>query len=340
MTVFQRALSPFSEPAALEAASRHFRFLPGPAGEGIFPWVEGRRFCFKTIALAGHPYADYRSVPQPEAALDALLKRHDCGRRIIELGCIAESDPAHEDISRWAARNRLRLAAVELARAPYLELSGSWEDYRAGKRAKSWKNISRAQRLLEAKAGPISFRIAETPEDISAVFDRCMDLYGANWSPLSSSSIFLSETGRLFLKDLLLTLSQERKAEISLLEQGTTLLSFAAALKRDGVYYFYVFATNKDPDYETYSVGKLLIRDLLESAFARRFTRFDFMAGEEPYKYEWTKLSQGRTSYYAVRDTLWGRAALSTFLVLSRGVALLKSQAWLRRLLRGAEGKR
>lgn len=331
MTVSQRTFSPFYDPTALAVAARHFRFLPDPAGLGIFPWVEGRRFFFRILELAGHPYADYRSVAEHVASLDTLLAIRPGG--IIEFGCIGEMDPAHVSIAWWANRHHLLLVPVTLARAPYLDIAGSWEEYRAAKRAKSWKNISRAQKLLEEKAGPLSFRILEAPEAIAGVFDSCMSLYTANWSRMNSSSIFLSETGRRFLKDLLVTLSQEGKAEISLLEQGTVLLAFSMSLKRDGGYYFYVFATNKVAEFETYSVGKILIRDLLESVFARRFTRFDFMAGEEPYKYEWTKCSQGRTSYYAVRDTFKGRAILSSFLALSRCVALLKRQRWLRRLL-------
>lgn len=331
----QGTRSPFCDATALEVASRHFRFIPDPSGRGVLPWVAGRRLFFRTLELAGHPYADYRSVVRGEAELDAILELQPdaCDWRIVELGCIAEGDEAHEDISQWVRRHRLVVVPVTLARAPYLEINCSWEAYRAAKRAKSWKNISRAQKLLEARAGPLSFKVLDAPDVISAVFDRCMSLYAANWSHLNSSSIFHTEPGRLFLKDLILTLSREGKAEISLLEQGTSLLAFSMSLKRDGVYYFYVFATNKAQEYETYSVGKILISNLLESAFARRFKRFDFMAGEEPYKFEWTKLSQGRTSYYAVRDTRWGRAALFSFLTISRCVALIKRQLWLRRTL-------
>lgn len=327
--------SPFYDPTALRVASRHFQFLPAPPGIEVFPWARGRRFLFRTIELAGHPYADYRSLAPSQSILDDLLSFHAeaCRGRIIELGCIAEGDASHEGIASWARRNRMFLTSLELARAPYLDIDGSWESYRAGKRAKSWKNISRAQRLLEEKGGALSFRIVDTAEGIAGVFDSCMSLYSANWNRLNSSSIFLSGQGRAFLKDLFLSLAQEGKAEVALLEQGAVLLAFAMTLKRDGTYYFYVFSANKSYEFEKYSVGKIIVRDILESVFRRKFARFDFMAGEEPYKYEWTKLSRKRTSYFAVRDTFSSRMALSIFIALTRLAALLKRQRWLRRIL-------
>lgn len=328
-------LSPFFDPSSLEVAARHFAFLPGP--DGVIPWLSGRRLFFPTLELAGHPYADYRSVPDPRL-LEVLWDLHgeSASRRLFEFGCIAEGDPSETLIAGWTERHGLIMTAVPQPRAPFLDITGSWQAYREAKRAKSWKNMARARRLLEERGGPLTLALASRPEDLGAALPSCLALYDANWSPLTSSSMFLSRAGKDFLRDLLSTLSREGKAELATLTQGTTLLAFSAGLMLGGTYFFYIFATNKAPEYGTYSVGKLLISGLLESAFARGFKRFDFMAGEESYKYEWTKQSRSRTTYYAAQDTPWGRFALSTLPALLGGLSLAKRQRWIRGVLSAA----
>ena len=44
-----------------------------------------------------------------------------------------------------------------------------------------------------------------------------------------------------------------------------------------------------DPDYSRYSVGNLLFAKVIEKCIERKMKEFDFMKGDEPYKFGWTK---------------------------------------------------
>lgn len=337
MSHLENFLSPFFDPAALVVVQRHLSVFPADveASTLAFPWMVSRQHRFKMLELAGRPYADYRSVVNPKVTLNKLLelKKHHYTSSIMELGGIAEKDFSHEAIMSWIRHHDLIFRKQQLLRAPYLNIDGPWDSYRAGKKRKFWYNISRAQKLLEEEAGKLDFNILTTPEQISQVFPACMALYRSNWNRVNSSSLFLTDDGCSFLRDLLHSLSCEEKAEICILEQKGTLLAFSIGLKYNLTYYFYIFATLKEARYERYSVGKILIRNLLETVFERKFQRFDFMAGEEPYKYEWTKLSQERTTYYVTRNNVLDKVLLFSFLSLNNTIAFLKRRIFLRRMM-------
>lgn len=327
-------VSPFYHPSFLEVASRYFCFLRG-AGAPLSPFVVSRRyFLFRTLELAGRGYADYRSILEPED-LNQLLLLHRArfSSHVIELDAIREEDPTNKMVQDWIAKQNLFSYQEDLSRAPYLPIDGSWEQYVAKKKRKFWYNISRAERLLEQQGGPITFQILEAAEEIAKALPHCLSLYRMNWNRLTSTSVYLTEQGLRFLQELLKNLPEKGMAELVLLKQADSLLAFAMGLKQGGVYYFYLFATNKAPQVATYSVGKILIRNLLKTVFERNFKIFDFMAGDEPYKYEWTKMSQGRSTYYVTTRNLPNRLRLWLLIALDRLVQIFKRTKWLRTLL-------
>jgi len=336
-------LSPFYSQDALTVAAKYFPFINVGIPEDNFPFISGRRYMvFKTLELVGNQYADYRSVASPEDVFKALssLQEREYKRHIVEFGCVAEADVSRAAIETWIRGAGLIVYRRGLSRAPYLSIDCSWVEYKARKRGKFWHNISRAEKLLESKWGDLVFKTFEAPQHIPAILERCMALYKENWDKFTSSSLFISEKGRFFLNELLVRLSGKGNAEICTLEQKGSILAFSIGLKQDSKYYFYVFATKKSSDYATYSVGKIHLTYLLESVFSRGFKIFDFMAGEESYKYEWTKTSQERVSYYVVPKNIINSVMLASFRFSDCLVDFLKAQKILRYALRAVSALR
>jgi len=331
-TAFDGLFSPISNPSARRAVARYFPGVELRAGAGADPWIEARSFGVGILKLAGSAYADYDSLVDGTRALDDIWEAH--GRRysqhVLFLGPFVEGDPSGPLVEKWAKERRLILRRDELARAPMLGIAGSWQEYHDSKSGKTWGTIRRKERQLVEAFGPLAFSTAESPEDVALVLPSCMELYRANWSRLTSSSFFLTATGERLLHDLITALAKEGKAEIARLELAGSLVAFVVALKIDLVYYFHVTATSKQAEHERFSVGKIFMTRLLESVFTRKFRAFDFMAGEEPYKFEWTRDSRSRTAYYVVPDTRLARLRLSYLLLARRRVADLKKNGFVR----------
>ncbi len=320
-------VSPFANPTARRVAARYLDSREAVDASGT--WRSTRRFGVGLLELVGASYADYQSLAKGQADLE------DVGfeKSLSLLGPFAEGDPSIVLMERWVKERGLLCRAVALSSAPVLRITGSWQEYCDSKRGKFWHNLNRSQRQIESQFGPLEFKVLERPEDVEKAFPSCLELYRANWTRLTSRSFFLSDSGGRFLHDLMVELSREGKAEISRLEQRGELLAFSCALKMDSIYYFYVFATSKRPEFERFSIGKLFLRRLLESVFSRGMCAFDFMAGEEPYKFEWTRASRSRALYLVAPDTLAGRARLEYFLAARGLEARLKNNQMLRGLL-------
>ncbi len=328
--------SPFYRPEILKIMSL---FFCGPENGNhnwdiTFPWIFSRRFLFfPIIELEGRGFADYRSLIGPETDLDNILEKLRQHRKsfVIELDGIAEKDPSNEIIENWISKNKLIVHRAEGVKAPFINI-GSWDEYKASKRRKFWYNISRSEKFLEAKSGNLFFEILQKPELITSALPSCMALYNSSWTPLNSSSIYTVPKGQAFLTNLLENLSAKGNAEICVMKQEGTLLAFCVALKFDQSYHFYLFSTNKQNKYARFSIGKIFLKKLLKSVFEREYKIFDFMAGEEPYKFEWTKTSQKRTTYLVTDCRPFNRFLVAFYHRTISYIAMLKSNPKIRRL--------
>ena len=313
--------SPFYQSIALEIASKYLGYTfinyGNDATSISSPLVESKFFLFKMLSLAGAEYADYRTILDPRD-LEKIFSLHRSNFKynIIFLGSISDTDPSYQLIEESIKKNNFLNFKENQDRCPYLDISGSWEDYQLRKKKKFWYNISRSQRILEERMGKINFEILQSPVEIKSYFKNCINIYKKNWNGLTSSSIYLRKKGEDFLEELVVMLSKSSNSEIAILKQDNIILAFSIGFKFNLVYYFYIFATNKDPSLSKYSVGKIFIKNLLESVFQRKFQKFDFMAGEEPYKLEWTKSSIGRTNFYIVRRSAYNKSKLILLFLL------------------------
>lgn len=180
---------------------------------------------------------------------------------------------------------------IKFHSCPYLTINSSWSDYKKTKRRKFWYNIRRSERLIKEEVGELEFKIASTPVEISNILPEIFDLHEKRWSDQFTTSDFSTLDGRKKYNAAAMELSEIGECEIAYLMIDGKVLSYSYSLIQDNNYYFYSHASSLSRGLRKYSLGKVLISKLLETVFDRKFNCFDFMIGEESYKYEWTKTS-------------------------------------------------
>lgn len=162
---------------------------------------------------------------------------------------------------------------------------GDWEAYLAGLGKKSRHEIRRKLRRAE-EAGPISFRLLEPT---TASVDAFIDLHQSRWG---DKGLFPDTEGgarsRRFLQRLAELESAEgetRQLQLGQVAVGDHIV-FATVGFDDGVT-TYFYNAGMAVDARELSPGvtgtAAYVRDRLDAG--RR--RFDFLRGNEPYKYEW-----------------------------------------------------
>jgi len=162
---------------------------------------------------------------------------------------------------------------------------GGWDDYLATLEKKARHEIRRKFRRAEA-AGPVTFR--QVPLDASSV-DAFIAMHQARWG---DTGLFPDTEGgersRRFLHRL--TELEAREGESAQLQLGQVLVGdrvvFAGVGFDDGSTCFF-YNAGADPEARDLSPGVTGTAAYIRDRMAAGRTRFDFLRGNEPYKYEW-----------------------------------------------------
>jgi hypothetical protein len=137
----------------------------------------------------------------------------------------------------------------------------------------------RRRKKVERDLGPLRF-IFDDPRD--QPFKACMRWKSAQWRRTGSIDHFATDPRNV---QLFRELKRRGLLAVSTLSAGETLLSVHIGAVADHRLYWWVPAY--DARLARYSPGRLLLQDLLAESFARNHVRFEFLLGDEEYKWRY-----------------------------------------------------
>ncbi|HLM02926.1 MAG TPA: GNAT family N-acetyltransferase [Pyrinomonadaceae bacterium] len=247
-----------------------------------------RRLAFIGEAQGGADYLDLIAEPADRAeileAIFDFLKKENC----FDIVCLenVSRDSAiagfSQDSERRETTRRFRRNVQTTAVCPQIDLGGGWDAVLKSSRRAS--NFKRRLKQLEKMPG-FEFRAVTAPAEAVAAFERFYRLHENRWAKDGGSE--LSGHPRLvsFQRDLVEALA------------GAGLLRFeelwvegecrASVYGLDDGRAFYYYNSGYDLDWSNYSVGLVLIGLSVKSAVARGRALYDFLRGDETYKFDW-----------------------------------------------------
>ncbi len=168
--------------------------------------------------------------------------------------------------------------------------SGGWDDYLATLDKKARHEIRRKLRRAEA-SGVVTFR--QMPL-VGESIDAFIELHQARWG---DDGLFPETEGghrsRRFLHRL--TELEAGEGDAAQLQLGQVLVGdrviFAGVGFDDGLTCFF-YNAGADPDARELSPGVTGTAAYIRDRIAAGRTRFDFLRGDEPYKYEWGAIDE------------------------------------------------
>lgn len=208
------------------------------------------------------------------------------GRCPIELRGMKAASPVREAFLRLAAERSLSLDTAPEEHCPVLTLPTHWSHYLEGLAGRQRREIRRKMRRAGDEA-IVSWHVARAPLS-DGDLDHFFALHAAS-SP--DKAHFMSPAMRAFFTDLIQLLVGRGEAELTfLLVDGRYAATFLTLLHRDEMQ---LYNSGFDPALGVrLSPGWILLGYLIEDAIARGFQRFDFLRGEEPYKYQFGARSE------------------------------------------------
>ena len=239
------------------------------------------------LLLGSIEISDYLDiiVRQPElpAFIDALFELLHSDQapawQTLDLYNLPEESPTLSALQNAAESRGWHYSQEKLHPCPYIPLPGDWEAYLASIDKKQRHEIRRKMRRIEESEIPHRWYIVQDEANLDAEIDDFLNLMAFD----PEKEHFLTEVMR----------TQQRAAIHAAFRAGWLQLAFieingvkaAGYLNFDYAGTIWVYNSGLNFDYREFSPGWVLLGYLLKWANENRRTAFDFMRGNEDYKY-------------------------------------------------------
>jgi CelD/BcsL family acetyltransferase involved in cellulose biosynthesis len=169
---------------------------------------------------------------------------------------------------------------------PQIDLTPGWDEVLARSRRRS--NFGRRLRRLKALDG-FEFRSVTSPAELSAAFDRFLDLHRKR-RPGRASALSGSSQLVRFHRDVVARMSATGWLRFDELWCEGALRASIYAFDDGSTFYYY--NTGFDTDWADRSVGLVLIGLSIRAAADRGVQTYDFLRGDEAYKFDWANRTE------------------------------------------------
>jgi CelD/BcsL family acetyltransferase involved in cellulose biosynthesis len=199
--------------------------------------------------------------------------------QVIDWYNLLEDSPTLPALRAAASRRGWQMTQDRLQHCPYIPLPGDWETYLARIDKKQRHEIRRKMRRVETAEVPARWRIVSEADDLDAEIDAFLSLMGQD----PEKKVFLTEAMRAQMHLAVHAAQRAGWLQLAFLEVDGE--KAAGYLNFDYANRVWVYNSGINPEFSTYSPGWVLLSYLLQWANEHKRERFDFMRGNEDYKY-------------------------------------------------------
>ena len=235
--------------------------------------------------LGGTDVSDYLDLiaedGREEEAWAALLAARAASTAVWDLHAVPAASPTVTALPSLAAAAGLRAVAAVEERCPVLSLPDSWDAYLARLTGKQRHELTRKMRRLEREAPDARVTSLDDPAALAARFDDFLDLHRRS---RTGKARFMDARMAAFFRTAVVALAGLGMARLSFLETGGAPIAAFLTLEWDGTVGLY--NSGFAPERAALAPGVVLLGHLIREAIARGRRRFDFLRGEERYKYD------------------------------------------------------
>jgi CelD/BcsL family acetyltransferase involved in cellulose biosynthesis len=211
----------------------------------------------------------------------ALLASRPATRPTWDLHSVPPGSPTVERLPALATEQGIEVSVGVEERCPVLELPGTWEAYLAGLSGKHRHEMLRKMRRLEREIPEARALGFASREAVESRFDEFLTLHRQS---RVGKARFMDERMEAFFRRVAALLAAAGGLRLWLLEApGGPLASFLT-LEWNGTVGLY--NSGFRPEAAALSPGLVLLAHVVRDAIERGRRRFDFLRGEERYKYE------------------------------------------------------
>jgi len=197
----------------------------------------------------------------------------------LDLYNIIDNSPTIQALQGAAAAKGWGFFQEKLQHSPYIPLPGDWEAYLSSIDKKQRHEIRRKMRRAEEADQPVSWYIVSDPASIEQETTAFMDLMANE----PEKAAFLTPAMRQHFYNIVKCLFDKNCLHMSFLTVGDE--KAAGYLGFDYLNRLWIYNSGINPAFREISPGWVLLGNLLKWANEAGYHEFDFMRGDEEYKY-------------------------------------------------------
>ena len=249
---------------------------------GLLPLYALSAATFRIVG--GVDVSDYLDLLAPaggeEDVWAALLEYRSGEPAAWDLHCLRASSATVRLLPAMAPAHGLVARLVREERCPVLRLPGTWEQYLGGLAGKDRHELRRKMRRLERELPGTRVRGHATVDGLDEAMTAFLTLHRQS---KPGKARFMDGRMEDFFRDVARRLVERGWLRVWFLEHAGAPL--AAYLTYEFGESVGLYNSGFDPARATLSPGIVLLAHVIRDAIERGFRRFDFLRGEEPYKY-------------------------------------------------------
>ena len=253
---------------------------------GIAPLMTPRDRPDQTLLLiGGTEVADYLDlIVDASVAREARLALLDAVRvhlpwRTLDLHCLPGGSGTPAALDEAMAGGGISVRHEQEDVCPYVPLLGSWEGYLGGLNKKDRHELRRKLRRAVDDQGA-EWRTITGPDDLQPTLDAFIALHRKS---SAAKAEFMTDEMASYFRDLADQTLAQGTLRMGVLWVGDTPTAGAMGFAQGDR--FYLYNSGYNPEYAAHSVGIAAVGLLLRAAAEEGLAIFDFLQGNESYKY-------------------------------------------------------
>lgn len=199
---------------------------------------------------------------------------------VLCLQNLSPSSPTLEVFHECLSAYDLNVELKTIETCPVIALPEDWETYLGLLRGKDRHELRRKLRRAET-AATLDYYVTQDAARLDADIETFIALH--RMSQQGAKQGFMTPSKALFFRDLVHQLWPAGWLELAFLSADSQPIAALCCFAFGTTYAAY--NSGYHPDYSHLSAGIVLFAERIRSAIARRFTVFDFLRGNEAYKY-------------------------------------------------------
>lgn len=200
---------------------------------------------------------------------------------LLDLQQIPEDSPTLAFFRSREAVKGFRIRQQEVC--PFARLPNTWNAYLAALGKKNRYNVGYYRRLLERDFKLWIGRVEK--DDLRESMNELFRLHQVRWRKRHLPGAFYSANVREFHLGVAEDLLKNGQLDLYRLDLNGKAVAALYCFAQNGRGYYYLGGF--DPAFARYSVGTVLTAFAIQQSISRRDAVFDFLRGNEPYKYRW-----------------------------------------------------